>query len=727
MLTTLVRRSIVVFLLAGLLGASAIVRTRAQPRSAATPQAAVDPDVITGVVTSFAGPEAGVWVIAETTFGTKFRKIVITDDKGRYLLPQLPSGNYKVWVRGYGLVDSEPVDAKPGTRLDLDAVLAPTPKAAAQYYPPAYWVALLKIPTKSEFPMTVPAPPPLPSLLGPQKLTHGYVRTDPPSVIANQAEWLYDLKGCWTCHSVGGKSTREIPMGLGPFKTSTEAWERSMSSSQAGRYMIQEMDKLGHERALAMYADWGDRIEKGALPPVPPRPQGVERNVVVTVWDWSVRSAFLHALISTDKRNPTVNANGPIFGAEWSGGALAVVDPVENTKALIPIPLPDESERSKQIRFSPQTQLAPSVYFGDELVWDDPINPGPITMDEKGRVWFNVENQLHNADYCKAGSKNPFAVNSPREDYGKGVDYYDQKTGKFGFVRLCFKATRIAFSDDKDNTLYFTVQGDPGGIGWLNVRQWEQTHNDEKSQGWCPADHRVDKPGAYGISYNPVDGSVWYSNIQKMPGRMVRMTKGSNPPASCTTEVYEVPYDPKGNGPGGSHSRGIDIDTHGVVWTPLTGEGVLASFDRSKCKPIPTGDAAMTGKACPEGWTLYPIPGPTFKSDPTVKSDYNYYMFIDRYNSLGLGNNAVVVDGANSDSLIVFQQETKTWIRMTVPYPMGFFSRFLDARVDDPKGGWKGRGAFAANEMRGSQLTEGGRSMTSTLAHFQVRPDPLAK
>jgi hypothetical protein len=307
------------------------------------------------------------------------------------------------------------------------------------------------------------------------------------------------------------------------------------------------------------------------------------------------------------------------------------------------------------------------------------------------------------------------------------VDVYDQKTGKFGFVRLCFKSTRIAFSDDKNDTLYFTVQGDPGGIGWLNVRQWEQTHNDEKSQGWCPADHRVDKPGAYGISYNPVDGSVWYSNIQKMPGRMVRMMKGSNPPASCTTEVYEVPYDPKGNGPGGSHSRGIDIDTHGVVWTPLTGEGVLASFDRSKCKPIPTGDSAMTGKACPEGWTLYPIPGPTFKSDPTVKSDYNYYMFIDRYNSLGLGNNAVVVDGANSDSLVVFQQDTKTWIRMTVPYPMGFFSRFLDARVDDPKGGWKGRGAFAANEMRGSQLTEGGRSMTSTLAHFQVRPDPLAK
>jgi hypothetical protein len=110
-----------------------------------------------------------------------------------------------------------------------------------------------------------------------------------------------------------------------------------------------------------------------------------------------------------------------------------------------------------------------------------------------------------------------------------------------------------------------------------------------------------------------------------------------------------------------------------------------------------------------------------------VKVDYNYYMFIDKFNVLGLGSDAVVLDGANSDSLVVFQQDTRTWVRMTVPYPMGFFSRFLDARLDDPSGGWKGRGAYAANQMRGSQLTEGGGKMPSQLVHFQIRPDPLAK
>ena len=154
---------VLVLLFCGLAMAFAIVRTEARPRSAAAaPQSAVDPDVITGVVTSANGPEAGVWVIAETTFGTKFRKIVVTNDKGQYLLPQMPGGTYEVWVRGYGLVDSPPVEGKPGTTLNLTAVVAPDARAAAQVYPADYWISLLTIPPKSAFPLTIPPPPPLP-------------------------------------------------------------------------------------------------------------------------------------------------------------------------------------------------------------------------------------------------------------------------------------------------------------------------------------------------------------------------------------------------------------------------------------------------------------------------------------------------------------------------------------------------------------------------------------
>src|SRR5947199_5184519 len=108
---------------------------------------------IAGVVTSSKGPEAGVWVIAETTdLPTKFIRIVVTDDQGRYLVPDLPKANYKVWVRGYGLVDSQPVQSAPGKNLNLTAVIAPDARAAAQYYPGNYWYSLMKIPDKNEFP-----------------------------------------------------------------------------------------------------------------------------------------------------------------------------------------------------------------------------------------------------------------------------------------------------------------------------------------------------------------------------------------------------------------------------------------------------------------------------------------------------------------------------------------------------------------------------------------------
>src|SRR6266705_4224384 len=107
-----------------------------------------------GVVGSANGPEAGVWVIAETgDLPTKFTKIVVTDDRGRYLIPELPKANYSVWVRGYGLVDSPKVRAVPGKVLDLTAVLAPSASAAAEYYPAIYWYSMLKVPERNEFPI----------------------------------------------------------------------------------------------------------------------------------------------------------------------------------------------------------------------------------------------------------------------------------------------------------------------------------------------------------------------------------------------------------------------------------------------------------------------------------------------------------------------------------------------------------------------------------------------
>src|SRR6478736_10274917 len=110
-----------------------------------------------GVVTGPHGPEAGVWVIAETNdLPTRFVRIVVTDDQGRYLIPDLSKARYSVWVRGYGLVDSPKSASTPGSTLALTAVPAPDARAAAAYYPAGYWFSLLKVPDRKEFPGTGP-------------------------------------------------------------------------------------------------------------------------------------------------------------------------------------------------------------------------------------------------------------------------------------------------------------------------------------------------------------------------------------------------------------------------------------------------------------------------------------------------------------------------------------------------------------------------------------------
>ena len=253
---------------------------------------ALGTDDIGGVVTGPSGPEAGVWVIAETSdLPTLFNRIVVTDDEGRYVVPDLPDASYDVWVRGYGLVDSEKVQARPGDELDLTAVLAPDAHAAAQYYPAGYWFSLIDVPEKSEFPGTGPEG----NGIAPE--------------VRSQAEWLRNLKsgGCMACHALGTRAIREISPELGEFASSVEAWDRRIRSGQAGGSMYGNLSRVGLRGALEMFADWTDRIAEGELPPVPARPEGIERNIVITQWAWADPTAYLHDEASTDKRDPTVN------------------------------------------------------------------------------------------------------------------------------------------------------------------------------------------------------------------------------------------------------------------------------------------------------------------------------------------------------------------------------------------------------------------------------------
>ncbi len=686
----------------------------------------IDNDDLGGVVTSETGPEAGVWVIAETTdLPTRFVKIVVTDDQGNYVMPDLPTANYDVWVRGYGLVDSPKVQTAPGEILNLSAVTAPDPQAAAEYYPAGSWFSLIQVPEKDEFPGT-----------GPQG--NGISPN-----MESQAEWIRNLKsgGCMACHQLGNKATREIPAELGEFDSLEAAWDRRIQSGQAGGSMNNGLNRLGRQRALEVFADWTRRITDGEVPPAPPRPQGVERNVVITQWDWADPKAYLHDEISTDKRNPTVNANGPIYGAlEASADYVPVLDPVSHTASQVKLPV-----RDPETPIAAGPPLEPSPYWGEEAIWTSRGNAHNPMLDHKGRVWLtSTVRPSENPAFCKEGSDHPSAKLFPVARARRHVSVYDPATEQFTLVSTCFSTHHLVFAEDDNHTLWTSGGGQV--IGWLNTKMFDETGDEEKSQGWTalildtngngqrddyvepdePIDPSKDKrirAGYYGVAVNPVDGSIWGSSLG-FPGSVMRLDPGPNPPETAITELYELPWGNPEAPVQGYSPRGMDIDRNGVVWAPLA-SGHMASFDRSKCTGPLNGPTA-TGQHCPEGWTFYPEPLPQLKGlTDSGGAEASYYTWVDQFDTLGLGTNVPINTGNGSEGLLALKDGE--WVVMRVPYPLGFYTKWMDGRIDDPDAGWKGKGLWTTVSTRAPFHMETGTGTTSKVVHFQLRPDPLAK
>lgn len=677
-----------------------------------------------GVVTGPNGPEAGVWVIAETNdLPTRFAKIVVTDDQGRYLIPELPNANYSVWVRGYGLVDSPKQQAKPGNTLDLEAVVAPNPHAAAEYYPAGYWFSLLQVPGQSEFPGT-----------GPEG--NGLSQALP-----TQARFLTNIKSgtCMACHQLGSKGTREIPESMGSFESSEEAWERRLQSGQAGGSMISSVHQMGRDGVLGMFADWTDRIKAGEVPPVPPRPKGIERNVVITQWDWADPKAYLHDLVGTDRRNPTVNANGALYGAlEVSADYLPVLDPINHVASKVPLTVRDPATPS-----SSGTVLKPSPYWGEEAIWDSKTNVHNPMMDAEGNVWITAAvRPPDNPKGCKFGSNHPSAKLFPLDRASRHLAVYNPKTKEYTHISTCFSTHHLMFAEDANNTLWTSGGGQV--IGWLDTKKFLETGNEEASQGWTalildtngngkrddyvepdqPVDPSKDKriaKGIYSVAPAP-DGSVWGSSLG-FPGAVIRLSPGSNPPETALTEYYELPLDDKGEPIEGWSPRGMDIDREGVAWVALA-SGHMASFDRRKCGTLNGPDA--TGQHCPEGWTFYPEPLPQIKGvNYKGSAESSYYTWVDQFNTFGLGENIPINTGNGSEGLLALKDGE--WVVLRVPYPMGFYTKWVDGRIDDPSAGWKGRGLWATISTRTPFHMEGGKGTTSKVYKFQLRPDPLAR
>ena len=697
-------------------------------------------DGIAGVVTGAKGPEAGVWVIAETEdTPTRLIKIVVTDDQGRYLLPELPKVSFKVWVRGYGLVDSPAVEGKPGKNINLKAVQAPNAKAAAEYYPANYWLSMIEPPAANEFPGTGPK-------------GNGIA-----PAMKTQQDWLVHMKeGCTLCHQLGDKTTRELtdatPEGWAErIKRARE--DGDMSVGNLGRSyshdMQNNMTMYGRTRGLKMFADWTARVQKGEYPSaVPPRPAGIERNVVLTVWDWA-NGHMIHDMISADRRNPTIGGNGRVYGASSATGTIPWLDPVKNETGEVKLPGDDGSE------------------------YDINAYPHNPMMDQKNRVWvtdstrgrqitsraekgITIENPLgKRAAYCFDPASNKYAKYYPMPgENASAIFMYDPAKPKVEHYPLCFGIHHLAFAYDKNNTLYFS--GDANVYGWIDTKVYDETNSMEKAQGWCPgvvdtngdgmitpdrnqwnaqrpdgsfADFDAKKDthifgGGYGIDAAPKDGSIWFAkNRIRMPTGLVRLDPGSNPPETCKAEYYEPPKAADGINYVAFDARGIGVDTNGLAHTTF-GNGKIGVLDRAKCK-VKNGPTAL-GQQCPEGWTFYDIPGPKI-GNTNVVADWFYLNWVDTFDTLGLGAETPLTVGSNSDSLIAMLP-SKQVVQFRVPYPLGsFYSRGMDGRIDDPKTGWKGRGIWASQGKFPAWQQEGGdEGKGPMMIKFQVRPDPLA-
>jgi len=643
---------------------------------------------IDGTVTNSSGaPEAGVWVIAETTeLATPFRKIVVTDDAGRFLVPELPEASYALWVRGYGLRDSAKRTVRLGQSVDLTVSAAASPQQAAQIYPANHWLSLLK----------------------------------PPA----QSGWASTFKlGCQLCHQVGTALTRSLDR------------DGFSAGLLKATHMNATADYLGREALLEALSAWSQQVRDGAVPPAPARPQGLERNLVLTQWEWGDGFTYAHDEIATDKRAPTLNSHGPIYGVDLANDRLLTLDPLSHTAGATAVP----TRGGFDTPWCNQSYQGAMLGTGDAVIpmgfgslgcgvspgvsahegrYHNPANPHNPMMDGQGRVWMTTQIRREWDEDLPAFCEKGEGVAGRYHHRQLGV--FDPESQETTLIDTCYGTHHLQF-DDKG---VLWLSGDVFVIGWFDPAKFDpaRPESEGEAQGWAVP--KIDTTGDgeadetlvgfnYGIIPNPVDGSVWTAqpgaspgDALDYPGRLVLFD-----PATGGFDAYRPPF--PGAGP-----RGVDVDRDGILWVALGGSGHLGRFDRSQC-----AQTWGPGDQCPEGWTLYPSPGPNFGADGALGADFHYYLFVDQFDTLGLGADTVILNGTGSDALLAFDQATERFTVLRIPYPLNTFTRGLDGRIDDPEGGWKGRGLWFTNGTDPVLHSEVPRSYVGKV---QLRPHPLA-
>ena len=625
-----------------------------------------DNSSIGGTVTNAATgkPEAGVWVIAETKLAVPYRKIVVTDDQGRFLVPALPAASYDVWVRGYGLKDSAKTKAERGSQVKLQAATAATPQEAAKIYPAAYWTSLIHPPSKEEL----------------------------PAEYKSQEHWLAALRGgCNQCHQLGMPNMRTN-------FTTPELWDFFIKKNNG---MNGAADRLGRQLLERTLADWSARIKAGEVPPAPPRPTGIERNFVVTQWDWAAPDSFIHDNISTDKRNPALYANGIVYGADRTGGGrLWALDPNANTLQLFQV-----QGRTTE-KFDPKID-----YYHDRESGTWMASPHNPMLNEKGELWMTQPVRPPGAENNPKWSAGTVALDThdpaAREaagkiltsrNHGMQLGYFDTKTHTFVGVDTSYNTHHLQF--DWQGRIW--TDGDV--LGMLDTTKLDR-HDVEGTEAaaqkaWMRMDMKSGKAvptTGYATGVNPVDGTVWVP-VPTVDGPQNKIFM-LDPKTEKYTD-YPLPLP-------GRLSHGVDFSTDGNVWFSA-GSGHLGRIDRK------------TGQ-----FTYWELPGAKFAGTgkETGSTEYPYFMWVDQFDTLGMGKDTVIVTGTTSDSMLIFNPKTEAWTVFRLPYPMPFYTRGLDGRIDNPDAGWKGRGIWTSYN---SYLPKFSETKLGYLNHIQYRPNPLA-
>ena len=254
--------------------------------------------------------------------------------------------------------------------------------------------------------------------------------------------------------------------------------------------MAVTLGRFGPKKALALFADWTDRIAAGELPfAKPERPQGLERNVVISMWEWSTPKAYLHDAVSSDKRDPRVNANGPIYGSpEESTDMVPVLDPSRTsarTRSSI-------RYRDPQTPSSTALPRGRSPYWGDEPIWDGHTEHSqPDDRRERARVVHGADPAAAESGVLQAGLGSSVGKVAPLDVSARQLSMYDPKTSKWSLIDTCFTTQHLYFAKDADNTLW-TSAGNPGSgvVGWLNTKMYERDRRRGEVAGMDAAHHR---------------------------------------------------------------------------------------------------------------------------------------------------------------------------------------------------------------------------------------------